>query len=250
MDELDPATAASLEDLTACLNHIHLLADKPTYRALEQQTAHKGGFLPGTRLKRVRLTRTIVSDVLLGRKFPGKAFLLTFVDACGIDLENDRRWGQAWDRLAAQDQQVAARRGRRRNFARRTKNYAGDSPRPSTESRPPKHRPIGLQLRSISARQRWSRAVGRLCQHRARSAHPIRLPLGRGCQGGCRGPTWCPPRSVLDDEAEAEAPARSADEILIRARHSISAYSSRTTPQATIGIHRYIAAEPPCARSI
>lgn len=111
MDELDPATAASLEDLTACLNHIHLLADKPTYRALEQQTARKSGFLPGTRLNRVRLTRTIVSDVLLGRKFPGKAFLLTFVDACGIDLENDRRWEQAWDRLAVQDQQAAARAG-------------------------------------------------------------------------------------------------------------------------------------------
>ena len=40
--------------------------------------------------------------MLLGRKFPRKAFLLTFIDACGIDLENDRRWEQAWDRLAVQ----------------------------------------------------------------------------------------------------------------------------------------------------
>ena len=87
MDEHDPATAASLDDLAACLKHVHLCADRPTYRTLEQQSTRENGFLPGTRLKKVRLTRTTVSDVLAGRKFPGKAFLLTFVDACGIDLE-------------------------------------------------------------------------------------------------------------------------------------------------------------------
>lgn len=102
MDTPDPSAAASLEELAACLRHVHLVADRPTYRALEQQTAHENGLLPGTRLRRARLTRSITSDVLLGRKFPGKAFLLTFVDACGIDLENDRRWEQAWDRLAVQ----------------------------------------------------------------------------------------------------------------------------------------------------
>ena len=111
MDEFDPATAASLDELAACLGHIHLRADKPTYRALEQQTIHANGFLPGTRLKRVRLTRSVLSDVLLGRKFPGKAFLLTFVDACGIDVENDRRWEQTWDRLAAQYQHASATPG-------------------------------------------------------------------------------------------------------------------------------------------
>ena len=108
MDDSDPATAASLDDLAVCLRHVHLLADKPAFRALEQQTTHVNGLLPGTWLKRARLTRTVVSDVLLGRKFPGKAFLLTFVDACGVDLENDRRWEQAWDRLAVQyDRQPA-----------------------------------------------------------------------------------------------------------------------------------------------
>ena len=113
MDKHDPETAASLEDLAACLRYVHLRADRPTYRTLEQQTATDGGVLPGTRpsLKKVRLTRTIVSDVLAGRKFPGKAFLLTFVDACGIDLENDRRWEQAWDRLAIQYPQVSAAGG-------------------------------------------------------------------------------------------------------------------------------------------
>jgi e3 binding domain/Tetratricopeptide repeat/SEC-C motif len=108
LDDLDPATAVSLDDLAACLKRVHLLADKPTFRALEQQTTHANGLLPGTRLKRARLTRTVISDVLLGRKFPGKAFLLTLVEACGVDLESDRRWEQAWDRLAPQYQQVPA----------------------------------------------------------------------------------------------------------------------------------------------
>src|SRR5690349_4978010 len=102
MGDPDPDAAADLGDLAACLRYVHLLADKPTYRSLEHQTAHVGGSLPGTRLRRVRLTRSTLSDVLLGRKFPGKAFLLTFLDACSIDLENDRRWERAWDRLAPQ----------------------------------------------------------------------------------------------------------------------------------------------------
>jgi uncharacterized protein YdhG (YjbR/CyaY superfamily) len=46
--------------------------------------------------------------VLLGRKFPTKAFLLTFVHACGIDLTNDHRWEQAWDRLVVQEQLATA----------------------------------------------------------------------------------------------------------------------------------------------
>jgi len=62
---------------------------------------------PFARLEQVTLGRTILSDVLLGRKFPSKAFLLTFVAKCGIDLETDRRWEQAWDRLVDKDPQVS-----------------------------------------------------------------------------------------------------------------------------------------------
>jgi hypothetical protein len=63
-------------------------------------TKHASEFLPGTQLKQVSLTRGTLTEMLQGRKLPGKAFLLTFVGACGIDIENDRRWEKAWDRLA------------------------------------------------------------------------------------------------------------------------------------------------------
>lgn len=103
MNAPDPAAAEDLQDLAACLRYIHLMADRPAYRSLEQKTIHAKGFLPVTpRLERVRLTRSTLSDMLIARKFPGKAFLLTFVEACGIDIENDLRWAQAWDRLAFQ----------------------------------------------------------------------------------------------------------------------------------------------------
>ena len=100
MSDLDPTEANSLEELAECLKQLHIRADRPAYRELEQRTIHENGLLPGTRLKRTRLGRTTLSDVLLGRKFPGKAFMLTFVDTCGIDLEKDPRWEQAWDQLA------------------------------------------------------------------------------------------------------------------------------------------------------
>jgi 3-deoxy-7-phosphoheptulonate synthase len=118
MDDPDPTTAANLGDLAACLRQVHLLADKPAYRALEKQTIHVSGFLPGTKLERARLTRSVLGDMLCGRKLPRKAFLLTFVEACGIDLENDRRWEQAWDRLVPQCQQASAPPGKMEELRR------------------------------------------------------------------------------------------------------------------------------------
>ena len=108
MDYVDPSAADSRDALAACLRDVHLRADKPTYRTLDTKTVHDKEPLPGTRLKRVRLTRSTLSEMLAGRKFPSKAFMLTFVEACGVDLETDRRWEEAWDRLAPHYQQVPA----------------------------------------------------------------------------------------------------------------------------------------------
>lgn len=100
MNDPDPTQAASLEDLADCLRQLHLRAARPSLRELEARTNHTHGLLPGTSLGRVSLRRTALSDVLRGYKFPRKAFLLTFVEALGVDLEADSRWEQAWDRLA------------------------------------------------------------------------------------------------------------------------------------------------------
>jgi biotin carboxyl carrier protein len=42
--------------------------------------------------------------VLQGKILPGKAFFLTFVEACGIQLETDPLWEKAWNRVALQHQ--------------------------------------------------------------------------------------------------------------------------------------------------
>src|ERR1700733_11079201 len=102
MDDLDPATVGGLDELARCLRRVHTRAGNPAYRSLELKTIDEEKLLPGTQLKQVGLTRSPLSDVLRGRIFPSKAFLLTFVDACGIDIKNDLRWEQAWDRLAIQ----------------------------------------------------------------------------------------------------------------------------------------------------
>jgi hypothetical protein len=104
MDQPDPTQAASLDDLAWCLRHLRTLADTPTYRELERRTIHAEGMLPGTELRRIPLKRATIADVLAGQAFPRKAFLLTFAEACGVDLQADHRWEQAWDRLAARYQ--------------------------------------------------------------------------------------------------------------------------------------------------
>jgi single stranded DNA-binding protein len=104
MDDLDPVTATSPDELAARLKRLYVRADRPSLRELEDSTKHAKGPLPGTKLRRVRLGRTTVSDVLAGRKFPKKAFLLTLVETLGVDLEADRGWALVWDWLAENQQ--------------------------------------------------------------------------------------------------------------------------------------------------
>jgi hypothetical protein len=111
MDQSDPAQAASLEDLASCLRHLRTLADTPTYRELERRTIRAEGVLPGTDLRRIPLKRATIADVLAGHAFPRKAFLLTFAEACGVDLQEDRRWERAWNRLALRYRDQLARGG-------------------------------------------------------------------------------------------------------------------------------------------
>lgn len=101
--DLDPAQVASLEQLIRCLRYLRDRAGRPSTRELEARTRHARGNLPGTDLQRVPLGRNAISDMLSARKFPNrKAFFLTFVEACGVNLEFDRRWDHAWNRLYVQ----------------------------------------------------------------------------------------------------------------------------------------------------
>ena len=103
VSDLDLAAVANHEDLVACLERLYIRADSPSYRDLEQQTVRRSGSqLAATGLMRVRLGRSAIGEMLRGSTFPKKAFMLTFVEACGVDLEVDHRWGQTWDRLATQ----------------------------------------------------------------------------------------------------------------------------------------------------
>jgi hypothetical protein len=100
MDTPDPAQATTLDEFAGCLKHFYLLADKPSLRTLEQRTVHASGLLPGISVERVPLRRSTLGDVLAGRTFPRKAFLLTFLEAIGIPPGTWTQWVQAWEQLA------------------------------------------------------------------------------------------------------------------------------------------------------
>lgn len=102
MKDIDPAAATNLDELAACLRQLHSRAGMLAYRKFEEQTLHASGKLPGTDLERVPIRRSTLSDLLAGRKFPRKVFLLSFVEACGVSLDADHRWDEAWERIAAQ----------------------------------------------------------------------------------------------------------------------------------------------------
>ncbi|WP_328953228.1 FxSxx-COOH system tetratricopeptide repeat protein [Kitasatospora purpeofusca] len=69
---------------------LRIRADSPSYRDLEKQALQLGRSLP----------RTTLGEVLSGRRFPSKAFLLVFVELCGVDPTADPAWESAWNRLA------------------------------------------------------------------------------------------------------------------------------------------------------
>ncbi|MFF3503934.1 FxSxx-COOH system tetratricopeptide repeat protein [Streptomyces sp. NPDC003247] len=69
-------------------------ADSPSYRDLEKSAATLG--------RGRALPRTTLGEVLRGRRFPSKAFLLTFVELCGIQPGEMQAWENTWNRLAVQ----------------------------------------------------------------------------------------------------------------------------------------------------
>ncbi|QEV21581.1 tetratricopeptide repeat protein [Streptomyces alboniger] len=89
---VDPSVAQTKEELSRFMHMLRARADSPSYRDLEKAAVSLGTSLP----------RTTLGEVLRGRRFPSKAFLLTFVRLCGADLEEMQVWEGVWNRLAVQ----------------------------------------------------------------------------------------------------------------------------------------------------
>jgi transcriptional regulator with XRE-family HTH domain len=96
--DLDLAAAATPAELTALLRTVHLRADRPSLRALEARTRHDP----------TPLSKTVVSELLKGVRFPRKTVMVAFLRACGERDDRIESWQRAWDRIAAQRLESAA----------------------------------------------------------------------------------------------------------------------------------------------
>lgn len=92
-EDLDLASVTSHEELIALLRTVHARADKPSLRRLEAQTRHST----------TPLSKTAVSELLKGARFPRKAVMVAFLRACGVRDDHIDPWRRAWERIAAHE---------------------------------------------------------------------------------------------------------------------------------------------------
>lgn len=90
-EHLDLASVTSRSELAEFLRIVHLRADKPSFRSLEARTRHD--LTP--------LSKTVVSEMLRGVRFPRKAVMVSFLRACGVPDDHVALWSHAWERIAA-----------------------------------------------------------------------------------------------------------------------------------------------------
>lgn len=96
--DLDPAAATTPAELADLLRTVHLRADRPSLRVLEARTRHDP----------TPLSKTVVSEMLKGVRFPRKAVMVTFLRACGERDDRMEVWRRAWDRIAVHARGPAA----------------------------------------------------------------------------------------------------------------------------------------------
>ncbi|SCL29549.1 FtsK/SpoIIIE family protein [Micromonospora pallida] len=98
-EELDPAqVGTSLEEFCVLLRRLHVRAGRTSYRELEKWAREQ--YLAGRR--EITLTRQGISEALTGKRLPSKAFVESFVQACGVPAEHRHAWISAWARVAEQ----------------------------------------------------------------------------------------------------------------------------------------------------
>jgi hypothetical protein len=96
--DLDPAAATTPAELARLLRTVHLRADRPSLRVLEARTRHDP----------TPLSKTVVSEMLKGARFPRKTVMVAFLRACGERDDRMEAWRRAWDGIAVHAQESAA----------------------------------------------------------------------------------------------------------------------------------------------
>ncbi len=89
-EDLDLASITTQGELAEFLRTVHVRADKPSFRSLEARTRHDSA----------PLSKTVVSEMLRGVRFPKKAVMLSFLRACGLPDHDVARWSRAWEGIA------------------------------------------------------------------------------------------------------------------------------------------------------
>jgi len=89
-EDLDLASLTTCDELAEFLRTVRLRADKPSFRALEARTRHDP----------TPLSKTVVSEMLKGVRFPRKAVMVSFLRACGVQDDDMAQWSRAWERIA------------------------------------------------------------------------------------------------------------------------------------------------------
>jgi transcriptional regulator with XRE-family HTH domain len=98
-DDLDLASVTTRAGLAALLRIVHTRADSPPLRRLEAQTRHDA----------TPLSKTTISEMLNGVRFPRKAVMATFLRACGVRDDHIQPWLRTWERIAAREHEPAQR---------------------------------------------------------------------------------------------------------------------------------------------
>ena len=95
--DFDLGAVNTRDDLAALLRMVRVRADKPSLRTLEARTRHSP----------TSLSKTVVAEMLKGARFPRKAVMATFVQACGVPDGALEPWLRAWERVAASEEAPA-----------------------------------------------------------------------------------------------------------------------------------------------
>jgi hypothetical protein len=96
--DLDLAAVSTRDGLSVMLRTVHVRADRPSFRALEVSTRHST----------TPLSKTVVSEMLRGVRFPRKSVMEAFLRACGVPDDDLMPWQRAWERIAEAELGLAA----------------------------------------------------------------------------------------------------------------------------------------------